>query len=268
MTLLQGNTGIHAHDYLEFVYITEGKILHTVNGLKNTVYKGDFFIIDYDTHHSYTKLGNNDCHLINCLFLPSLIDPTLKNCKSFETLINNHLIHFNNNVLKTKPANYVFHDDDGSIGIMFQTLVEEYAQKTYGYIELIRSKLIEILILTMRKIIKEETTGCMDKTISYILDYVNAHYAQDITLTSLSHALNYSLPYLSLKFKKVMGLPFSEYLQKIRIEHSCYLLLNTDKKINEIAELVGYDDINFFHTIFKKLLASTPREFRRAYQNK
>ena len=268
MTLLQENVTPHAHDYLELVYITQGEIIHTVNESENVVRQGDFFIIDYHTHHSYTTLPDNSCHLTNCLFLPSLIDPTLKDCKSFETLINNHLIHFNNNILKTNPANYVFHDDDGRIGTLFKTLVHEYTKKTYGYIEMIRSKLIEILILTMRKIIKEEAAACMDETISQVLSYIDAHYAQEITLTSLSRTLNYSLPYLSLKFKRAMGLPFSEYLQKIRIEQSCRLLLNTNKSIHEIAELVGYHDINFYYTVFKRLLAATPREFRKLYQNR
>ena len=268
MPFIQNDMRAHTHDYLELVYIVRGQIRHTVNGTESTVAKGDFFIIDYDTPHSYTAIQDSSCQLINCLFLPSLIDPVLKNCRSFETLINNHLIHFSNNILKTNPANYVFHDDDGRISALFEALVEEYENKPYGYIELIRSKLIELLILTMRKIIREERTDYTDKTISQMLAYIHGHYDQDITLTQISRSLNYSLPYLSQKFKQTMGIPFIAYLQKVRIERSCWLLLNTSKPVSEIAALVGYRDLNFFHMIFKKCLDATPGEFRRAYQNR
>jgi YesN/AraC family two-component response regulator len=63
-----------------------------------------------------------------------------------------------------------------------------------------------------------------------------------------------------------MGMSFNEYLQKKRIEQSCRLISNTEKKITEIAEIVGYRDVKFFNQIFKKHLKMTPREFKKIHR--
>lgn len=266
MQLRQESLTAHVHAYLELVYITQGEALHTINGIQSTVRQGDFFIIDYNTAHGYTVLPGTELHLINCLFVPALIDATLKDCQSFETLLNNHLIHFNNSILRTNPANYIFHDDDGLILALFHTMVQEYAQKRHGYIELLRCKLIELLILTMRKITDEEAVLCSDATIAKIIALIERRYAEDITLTDCSVQFNYSLPHLSQKFKKETGSSFRAFLQKTRIEKSCNLLLNTDNSISAIAEAVGYSDIKTFHSVFKKMLAMPPNAFRNKFK--
>ena len=63
-----------------------------------------------------------------------------------------------------------------------------------------------------------------------------------------------------------MGMSFAEYLQRTRIEQSCHMLENSDKKINEIASLCGYDNIKFFNKVFKSTLKITPREFKNLYK--
>ena len=262
MQLQQETLTAHSHNYLELVYIVQGEAIHTINGMQTTVREGDFFIIDYNTEHGYIVENETNLFLINCLFVPTLIDVTLKSCRSFETLLNNRLIHFNNSILRTNPANYIFHDEDGTILSLFNTMLQEYAQKQHGYIELIRCKLIELLILTMRKITDEEAVLCSDATISKITSLIEQRYAEDITLTMFSAQFNYSLPHLSQKFKKETGVSFREFLQKTRIEKSCNLLLNTNDSISAIAEQVGYSDMKTFHSVFKKILATTPNTFR------
>ena len=74
---------------------------------------------------------------------------------------------------------------------------------------------------------------------------------------------HFSLQYISRKFKQETGITFREYLQKIRIEKSCVLLAGSDLRISEIASAVGYDDIKFFNSMFKKLVMMSPREYRK-----
>ena len=56
---------------------------------------------------------------------------------------------------------------------------------------------------------------------------------------------------------------FREYVQKTRIEKSCELLAGSDMTVIEIARAVGYDDIQFFHSVFKRLLHMTPKEYKK-----
>ena len=87
-----------------------------------------------------------------------------------------------------------------------------------------------------------------------------------ITLKEISEQLSYSVPYLSKIFAEKYGMTFESCLQKTRVEQSCRLLANTDKKVIEVAECVGYSDLKFFTEIFKKFMNIPPREYRKLYR--
>ena len=80
------HTNTHSHDFLELVYITSGKAKHVRDKCEQVVQKGDYLVIDYRSEHSYMAL-TDDFAIINCLFLPELIDSSLIHCKSFSTVI-------------------------------------------------------------------------------------------------------------------------------------------------------------------------------------
>lgn len=127
--------------------------------------------------------------------------------------------------------------------------------------ELMRCNLIEIIIRTMRKISRKEA-GDINDLSRYILDYVSENYMNPVSLTDIGSRLNYSLPYICKRFSGGTGISFSACLQKKRIEQSCRLIANTDKKLGEIAGLVGYHDLKFFNRVFKKHLNMTPHRFQ------
>ena len=79
--------------------------------------------------------------------------------------------------------------------------------------------------------------------------------------------LNYSVPYLSKNIKTETGENFVNHLQKVRLEHSCRLLANTDKSVYEIMCSVGYRDVKFFNLLFKKNFSATPSEYRKRLKN-
>ena len=68
--------------------------------------------------------------------------------------------------------------------------------------------------------------------------------------------------YFSSIFKKEVGVSFSNYLNKIRIEQSKLLLKNTDSSIVEIALEVGFEDQSYFSKVFKNLTKMTPKQYR------
>ena len=114
----------------------------------------------------------------------------------------------------------------------------------------------------MRKHSKNEPV-IVDKLCKRIIKYTAENISDKNILGNLSKKENFSVSYLSRKFKEDMGISFTEYLQNERIEQSMRLLANTDKKITEIAGFCGYSDMKFFNFIFKKRLGITPREFRK-----
>lgn len=251
----------HTHDFLELTYVTKGKALHVLNGEESVIEKGDYLILDYNAVHSYDS-GGEPFEIINCLFYPKFIDKSMRRCKSFENLLTNYLIRFQNKGFMYGPSNYVFHDE-GSILRLMENMLGEYARRGAGYLELLRCNLIEIIIQTLRHVCNEETDYGGESR--FVIKKIERSFAEGISLSNAAKELNCSLAYLSRRFKDDTGLCFRDYLQKTRIEQGCRLLANTDKKIIEVAELCGYADVNFFSRIFKKWMNMTPGEFRKMY---
>lgn len=256
----------HKHDFLELVYVTKGEATHYISGKKSIIKKGDYLIIDYDTVHSYKSIDERSFEVINCLFLPDLIDQSLVSCRSFSELLNHYLIKMSVRNMYVNPSNYQFRDKDGKIYKLLTCMADEYNHKAPGYREMMRCQLIELFIMTMRTVTKNSEEA--DDAIRYITDCVEKNYMDKITLTGLSHELCYSTSYLSLKFKTATGMGFTEYLEKTRINEACRLLANTDKKISEISFSVGYSDVNFFYRIFRKYTGASPLEMRKKYSGK
>ena len=85
----------------------------------------------------------------------------------------------------------------------------------------------------------------------------------ELSLKSLAFQLGFSSSYLSVLIKKELGLPFQDYLIQERMKKAKLLLLTTDLKIYEIAEQVGFDDMNYFSQRFKQVVGLTPRQFKK-----
>lgn len=92
---------------------------------------------------------------------------------------------------------------------------------------------------------------------------INEHYAENITLKSLGDKYYINSSYLGQLFRKTHNISFKDYLTKVRVSQAAYQLLNTDKKINKIAEDVGYYDCDYFIRKFIELKGCTPSKYRR-----
>ena len=254
----------HTHNFFELVYVSSGSAVHTLDGEERVIEKGDYFFVDYGTGHSYARRGREKLEIINCLFVAEFIDRNLKNKYNFSEIVNNYMIRNNNAVINVSPANMFFKDDGGYIKELLNKCIDEYNEKESGYLEIIRSKLIEIIILTMRKN-EGSRPLCTDELCRKIIDYTEENFLRKDILKAISEETFFSISYLSRKFKDNVGITFTEYLRKLRIEKSMSLLANTDKKIIEVAGLCGYSDMKSFNSVFKKMLGVTPQKFRQNF---
>lgn len=144
----------HNHDFFELVYVMKGTAVHTLNKEEGVLTEGDYFIMDYGSVHSYAK--SEDFTLVNCIFLPEVIDETMTGCRSLDELLHGCLIRYYASISGETPVDRIFHDEDGRIKQLIMGMLEEYREKKEGYAEVFRCRLIELLILTLRKGIHEK----------------------------------------------------------------------------------------------------------------
>jgi two-component system response regulator YesN len=97
------------------------------------------------------------------------------------------------------------------------------------------------------------------------VEYLEEHYAGHVSLGEVAGALYISPNYLSELFGRTMGVRFSEYLLKVRMEKSKTYLADARYKISDVTQLVGFTDARYFSSTFKKLYQMTPMEYRNRY---
>lgn len=256
----------HRHNFLEIAYISRGSAIHYFNHTTVTVREGDYFAIDYNEAHRFSHDSTNTggFEVINILFKPEFIDAALKGCRGFPDLVAHASINCSYFNLQAPPTGVIYHDESGEVLALFHKMLREYTRQEPKYSELLRCCLIELIILTLRKIYKNvNDTAITDQTLNRLLEYVGQNFMHSIRLKEISAELGYTQSYLSSLFTQTLGIPFSKYLQNIRLAHACDLLINTRKSVDEISEACGYNDVKFFRRLFKNKLKMSPSEFRK-----
>ncbi|MCM3129113.1 MULTISPECIES: response regulator [unclassified Paenibacillus] len=92
--------------------------------------------------------------------------------------------------------------------------------------------------------------------------YIDSHFQDNISLKSIAGVFYMNPVYLGQRFKKTYGLYFNDYLLHLRIQEAKKLLRQTDLRIYEIAERVGYGNSDYFVTQFEKLMQMSPSDYR------
>lgn len=101
-------------------------------------------------------------------------------------------------------------------------------------------------------------------TVKKTIRLIHEYYKDGITLDEIAGRLNITPEYLSAQFQKEMGLNFSSYIRNYRIGKAKNLLVGSNMKVYEVANLVGYQDSKYFSRVFRQVTGQKPDEYRKA----
>ncbi|MCL2052175.1 MAG: response regulator transcription factor [Lachnospiraceae bacterium] len=127
--------------------------------------------------------------------------------------------------------------------------------------------LYEIIIFISEQtdlIINATGAPSRDSVLYDILYYIDHNYQSNIKLETIAPLFGYNSAYLGKIFNKATGESFNTYIDHRRIEYSKQLLIENKLKVYEIAEQVGYKNVDYFHKKFKKYVGVSPAEYRKA----
>lgn len=116
---------------------------------------------------------------------------------------------------------------------------------------------------TRRVLPKASSEKALPPLVLKVIDYLNAHYNEDIDLDFLAEKFFVSKATLIYNFKKYTGHTVIDYLLTVRIAKAKQLLVSTNKSIREISELCGFSSANYFGLIFKKRENLSPAAYRK-----
>ena len=231
----------HMHQYAELAICLGDSLNVTVNGKTECLSEGEAaFVFPFQPHSYFSKSRNK---LALFVFSPSMIPD------------------FFNTVAGKVGSSAVFSPKESTLAMFRSRILEKADFELFdikGCLYLVLSDFLEKTELC------EATT---DNSIAIgVVDYINKHIADKITLSDISRELGYNQSYLSERIGELFGINLCSLIANIRADKARYLLVETKKTGLEICYECGFGSERSFHRQFKEITGSTPKEYRSKFQ--
>ena len=178
---------------------------------------------------------------------------------SFKDNLDNGYIYYLEIVLMM--VQYIIKDEDNILEDIIGGEIDFYNDIIkFETIKEIESWVLDILakVISYLKRCKQSESSAVKEAKEYILK----NYSEKISLELVSKTVGFSKAYFSKIFTEEVGDNFIIYLTKVRIENAKKLLKETDMKIYQICEKVGYPNIEHFSRTFKKIVGVSPFQYK------
>jgi len=237
----------HWHDRLEIIRVHKGSL-----------------IINYGTQSSHLKTGE-------LLFVPPRVPHrgfTEKEDVNYDVLMFDIRSFYNeSDICKTyfpalydgraKFQNFTTHPD---IIQCFDNICKEWQSDSLE----LTADIYRLLALFFKySLLELRPEFSRDNTVNKIIDYIETHFSQDISTSTLCEHFGYTATHLGRKFKEATGLTPMNYIKIYRMETAYKLLKNGKRNIGEIAIQCGYSDPNYFTRCFKNHFGVAPSQIRK-----
>lgn len=246
---------MHAHkDFVEISLIRSGISEYLIHDKKQIIRQGDMLI--YNSGVVHDEVPDMDASVGSyCIAIGGLHMPGLRE-----------------NALIPDDAGYVFptgeHFEEMRTicEMMFKSLSSGQPRAEAFCHTLMHALLVKALTVVAGKAAEKDEKVDEPHVLGLrIKKYIDDHFAEPITLQSMSKALYISPYYLSHVFKEMSGYSPMQYLLRRRIGEAQTLLITSDLTITEIAGRVGYDTQSYFNLQFSKHVGMPPNQYRKNY---
>lgn len=256
----------HWHDKIELLVCRSGSFELTIENETLLVQAGDYIIINQAHLHSASPIrGQNSTHdaLIFDLQLLSSAHYDLTQSQFLEPLLTRAWLF----PQKLDPTTAWGQRCAQEIDEIFSY----YTQQRFGWELSVKANVLKVITILL---LENQFVHVLDRTVSdekaniikRVLDYLQQHAHEKITLHELAALANLSPEYFCRFFKEYTGTTAIAYLHQVRIEQATKLLLETDTSILTISLQVGFDDHSYFSKKFKAVKGLTPAKFRQAHR--
>lgn len=248
----------HFHEDYEIYYLLSGERYFFINNKTYYLKQGDIAFIAKDDLHKSLDAGAVDHERIVVLFKPRFLQQLVSPADQEQLLTPFHQA--------TRTTHLNIHEQQHLESLLFQLLKENHANEICAEL-LFRSVFLQFLIYLRRIVPTDqeafEYESPIHQKISEISDYLNDHYKDSLSLTTVANTFYLNASYLSRTFKQITGFSFIEYINHLRIKEAQKLLRETKWKVTDIADEVGFESLVHFGRVFKRISQLSPLEFRK-----
>jgi len=260
------SVGAHIHDVLEILYVDHGSFFASVNGREYSLREGNAILFcSREIHRVWAGTEPRNGYYVLKIDPAILFDATGDHSYKY-------ILPF---ILRRSGRCCCFAADDPAAAAVMHTLngvVSEYREKGYASDAAIYAGCVHLLVTILRywndaepeTATIKEPDGAVGEMIYKALEYIHAHYCEEIKANDCCRYVGLSYSYFSRTFGRVVGRGFSEYVNSLRCAKAEKLLLTTDHSVAQIALECGFGDAGYFIQRFKRERGITPACLRKS----
>lgn len=244
----------HYHLFYEIVYIIDGSIRHSVNGMERMLHPGDMVFLNLTDCHCFYRTQDTVCRhrdiIIRPEFFESVCDFIGQDFK--QAYMMNRL-----SKVISLPFEQIEHFERMLSNASL--LLDSNSAFKDAHIRMLCVSLLNFL--TMKEIQTD-----IDYYPVWLRELLSRFHMNDYLQAGLDLILepfHFSRPYMCRAFQRYLGCTMTEYLNDIRLQQAAYRLLYTDDTVLSICNTVGISSVSYFNTIFKKKYGASPQNFRK-----
>lgn len=252
----------HWHPEMEVQYVVEGSARYHIDYDYFDSKPGDIFLIRPTGLHSIHPIDHLSHHTQNLHFHLDMLGQDQVDPISMRYLqpLQNATYKF---VQRIERGDEGYNEIKRALLSIFNLIAS--ADRHYEF--LLKAKLTEFVYLLFyyRKVERKLTDDLYRKNekIREMIDFINAHYAEHLTIDQLAEHMGYSKTHFMTVFKQQTGTSCTDFIIQARLKAACERLQNTVAPILEIATAVGFNNLSNFNRQFKHYYDMTPSQYRK-----
>lgn len=250
----------HTHDYVEIVYMCRGSTTHIVNGTRLELTAGELLLLGQNAVQEVLPAGERDV-AVNFIIRPEFFGATLSYLGDEESPLRRFIVDCLCGERETGFLHFKVADVlpvQNLVENLLWTLISDTPNKRGINQATMGLLFMQLLNHTDRLMVNDPE----QEAALRVLRYVEEHY-RDGSLTDIAALLHYDPAWLSREIKRRTGKNYTELVQDKRMSQALWLLKNTEKRVDDIAAAVGYENVSYFHRLFAARYGMSPGQARR-----
>ena len=250
----------HSHDYVEMVYMCAGSTVHIVNGQRVELRQGELLMLSQTAVQEIERADVGDV-AVNFIVLPQFFSNTLTALGEEETPLRHFLVDCLCGEVSGVGYLHFRVSEVRQVQNLIENLILTLLGESNAKRKLSQMTMSVLFMELLNHTDRLEYPENEDAIAVRVLRYIDREYAHG-SLGEAARELHYNVAWLSRQIKRQTGKTFTELVQEKRLAQAAFLLRNTDRRIDDIAIAVGYENSSFFHRLFKSQYGLSPKHYR------
>ena len=248
----------HWHEEAELTLITKGDCLYQIDLVDYEVNEGDLVFIPPLMLHSIAQGKSEEIYSETYVFHINFLGGN-----STDICSTRYLTPMMNQEYAMPCLITPAHPAYASLRKIFNQIGSLYDEALTGYELALKSLFLQAVFLLLQYSTRTTSgdTGTLSDKLKNVLDYIELHYAENISVSDLAKLCYFSDYHFMRFFKKHMNMTCVEYINNLRLEKAVELFEQGNTEILNVSLSVGFHNLSYFYRAFKKKYRMTPLSF-------